>query len=70
MSYSKGPISPLTSSRPLLPMDSRSRSWGLRGIIPDYVQVWMFGDHYLVKAIVPVNPDSSYSFTVDPDIVQ
>jgi hypothetical protein len=35
---------------------------------PDYVQLWMFGDHYLVNSIVPVNPDSSYSFTVDPTL--
>jgi trimeric autotransporter adhesin len=35
---------------------------------PDFVQVWMFGDHYLVNAMVPVSSDSSYSFTVDPSL--
>jgi hypothetical protein len=51
---------------PLVAQGIPFRIMGIARDAPDYVQVWMFGDHYLVNAIVPVSPDSSYSFTVDP----
>jgi hypothetical protein len=35
---------------------------------PEYIQLWMFGDHNLVNAKIPVNSDSSYSLTVDPEL--
>jgi len=35
---------------------------------PDNVQLWMFGDYYLVNAQIPVNQDSSFTFTVNPEL--
>lgn len=35
---------------------------------PKEVQVWVFGDHFLMNAKIPVHPDSAYTFTVDPEL--
>ena len=35
---------------------------------PGDVLVWVFGDHYLMNAKIPVNPDSTYTITVDPEL--
>lgn len=35
---------------------------------PEDVQVWIFGDHYLMNAHIPVNPDSSFTLTIEPEL--
>ena len=37
---------------------------------PREIQIWIIGDNYLFNTTNPVDPDSSYHFTVDPKIAE
>lgn len=43
---------------------------GIAEGIPPEVQVWIIGDNYVSTTRTPVNPDSSYTFTVDAKVTE
>jgi len=50
---------------------AKGQPFGITGFAegdPENVLVWVFGDHYLMNAKIPVNPDSAYTFTVGPEL--
>ena len=50
---------------------AQGQSFRITGVAegdPVDIQAWIFGNHYLMNAHIPVNPDSSYTYAIEPEI--